>query len=762
MNRWILTLAILFHFAGIFLWTSPAMADTTYNAEAIPTVRDGEIVKMGRLVITGTSTLTFTGDNDRAEFRLPPDFYITSTGIYGQADSDCGVVLRVVRGFDDPSAVTIRPIAEDPYNPGHYGGFQLDVEQKSGGDGYKPEMILYFDNVYVPRGWTGDVKVTIERSESSGFSSREIKIAKVDTAKLTLEAEKIPSLVADQRVGPILITENMGGAFDYIEFSLPPGFKWEGDSAFIDPGLGLNGDYDWDDILERDYTVDVFNNKYGHSVLRVERQGERSTSKGNLRVECNVTVNEGIAAYGDVYVTVSGEAGPTSSQLKVATYNERTISISTRNTKQLYGGLSSQEIGEIILSENAPGALIGNGRVVNLELPSWAKWDEVPSVYIEGATELELGLNNSKAFPVGDEDRRVRFYISRSSKNRAGKVIIKEGKVSLPVDAKGDLKIKISGNAGVSGEATVGAVNVPLTVTSSAKPELKLGVRGQQAGDIEIKENAGQVLLARELWLDFPSYITLKDIPAVEVSSGNMIIDKPRLEDHRLIIPIEVSGSSASTIRVTGISYDITHVAPEGDVEVRVGGPAVNEVNMGNDALFSGKDWAAIVVNATVAPPPKYSPPKFPFIGRNVVFQVGEKSYRLNGRTYTIDVAPYIKNGRVFLPLRYAGLALGIDRKISWDRETGTASLVRNDTVVRVKVGDSAVYRSGVRIPTDAAAHLHEGRVMVPLRAVATAFGANVDWESDTQTVKMSIFPTWQTPSRDNDESVIDKVYGSD
>lgn len=730
MNRWII--GILFW--SIILWTTPALADTTYVPQAVPTVRDGDFVKMGRVVVTGTSTLTFTG-NDQVEFRLPPDFYITSTGYYDQNAGSPGVVLRVVQGFDDPSAVIIRPIAEDRYNPGHYGGFELTVNTKSGSEGQKPELMLYFDHVYVPPGARGNVEVTAEQGESSGFSDRKFVIARIETAKLSLKAEKEPFLATDQKVGPILISENMGGAFDYVELALPPGFTWNAATASVDAGLGLVRN-------NEGFALSEYRDKYGASVLRVERAGAKSTARGTLRVECFVEVDDNSVSAGDVRVSVSGSADPDISTLKVGTYNTRSVTVTGGTVSQLYGGLRDQLIGDITIRENAPNTLIGGDRTITLELPAWAKWANEPQVQLSGTSELGLGLQGGRAYVTGSDGNFLRFNVKQASQNRPGTIVIKDARINLPLDAEGEIKVKVGGTAGASGEVTVGRVNPPLTATAVSKPVLTPGLRGQRAGDIELAESAGRVLLAGELWLDFPAEVILEGTPNVAISAGNIIIGTPVASlngrTYRLTIPIETSSSTAAKLRITGITYDITRLVADGDVVVQISGTAVNEFDNTGSVLFPGHDSTITVANASISE--GVPVPPTPAATRKVSFRLGDYTYQVNGQVQHLDVPPYTENDRTFLPLRYAGIALGVDPDdILWDNNKQLVTLINENLLVQVTVGEAAVYRSGVRIPTDVAAHLREGRVMVPLRAVATAFGAEVVWNQETRTVNITL-----------------------
>lgn len=44
----------------------------------------------------------------------------------------------------------------------------------------------------------------------------------------------------------------------------------------------------------------------------------------------------------------------------------------------------------------------------------------------------------------------------------------------------------------------------------------------------------------------------------------------------------------------------------------------------------------------------------------NGVFKVGETSYTIENFTYSMDVAPFIENGRVYVPVRYVGNMLSL------------------------------------------------------------------------------------------------------
>jgi hypothetical protein len=94
------------------------------------------------------------------------------------------------------------------------------------------------------------------------------------------------------------------------------------------------------------------------------------------------------------------------------------------------------------------------------------------------------------------------------------------------------------------------------------------------------------------------------------------------------------------------------------------------------------------------------------------------------------DAAPYISNGRTYLPVDYLADTFGICSV--WDKATGTAALERGTTKVRLTVDsvNMTVSKNGVRntVTMDTAPVVKDGRFCVPVRFVAEAFGLMVDY----------------------------------
>lgn len=131
--------------------------------------------------------------------------------------------------------------------------------------------------------------------------------------------------------------------------------------------------------------------------------------------------------------------------------------------------------------------------------------------------------------------------------------------------------------------------------------------------------------------------------------------------------------------------------------------------------------------------------PALPVEARRAVFTIGNNTYTVDGESRMMDVAPYIKAGRVHLPVRFAGNALGIaDRNIFWDNAAATVTLVKDDQVVRLTVGRRAMTVNGTEIAIDTEPEVVSGRIMLPVRWIAVAFGFQVNWNSTTQTISIT------------------------
>ena len=125
--------------------------------------------------------------------------------------------------------------------------------------------------------------------------------------------------------------------------------------------------------------------------------------------------------------------------------------------------------------------------------------------------------------------------------------------------------------------------------------------------------------------------------------------------------------------------------------------------------------------------------------GGIAVFKIGQPAYTLNSTAVTMDVAPYIKDGRAYMPLRYAANALGVpDAGIAWDAAYHTATVTGGGRQVKFTVGSADMLSDGAAVVMDAAPEILSGRVMVPIRFLGRALGASFTWDQTARTVTVT------------------------
>ncbi|MCL0063217.1 stalk domain-containing protein [Peptococcaceae bacterium] len=122
------------------------------------------------------------------------------------------------------------------------------------------------------------------------------------------------------------------------------------------------------------------------------------------------------------------------------------------------------------------------------------------------------------------------------------------------------------------------------------------------------------------------------------------------------------------------------------------------------------------------------------------VFTIGSTTYVIDGIEQTMSVAPYIKDGRTYLPLRYAAYAFGAkDHNIFWDSSTGTVTLIEDDRNVQFIIGEMVMIVNGTYIDIDSAPKIVNDRVMVPLHWITVAFEAELYWDPVAQTITITV-----------------------
>ncbi len=109
-----------------------------------------------------------------------------------------------------------------------------------------------------------------------------------------------------------------------------------------------------------------------------------------------------------------------------------------------------------------------------------------------------------------------------------------------------------------------------------------------------------------------------------------------------------------------------------------------------------------------------------------IVLQIGNRSTAVNGEEFSNDVAPVIIGDRTMVPIRVIIESLG--GAADWDEATRTVTLTIGGQVLRMVIDE-------IIDGFDAAPMIMNGRTYVPVRYIAEAVGAQVEWIEASQQI---------------------------
>ncbi len=120
-----------------------------------------------------------------------------------------------------------------------------------------------------------------------------------------------------------------------------------------------------------------------------------------------------------------------------------------------------------------------------------------------------------------------------------------------------------------------------------------------------------------------------------------------------------------------------------------------------------------------------------------IKFQIGNKTVRINDEPTVMDAAPFILYGRTVVPIRVIAEAFGAS--IEWEGTTQTITILLNEKTIVMKIGSTIAQIDDNPTILEAPPVIQNGRTFVPLRFIAEAFGASIEWEGTTQTITITL-----------------------
>ncbi|TEB17725.1 hypothetical protein Psfp_00217 [Pelotomaculum sp. FP] len=775
-------MTLCFLAAMIVPTATPAFASGDFTPLSAPNVDDGVVTALGGVLVKITAGSLQEGHS--INFSLPSDFvWVKASG----TDSDDVMTGSDWSGTVSGSTYSYGQKAQngnyieipEKYAGDNNGLYGVDLKVKqisdkeisvtvdgepSSGDEYF--LYVYPKKIWVEDGYDGTIDLVATRPNNSGFPKGTVTIGNVTGGEVAVSVSGEDSFTDSDEI-TFRVTEDTAGSLseddESLIIKLPSGFTWAATGGGDDITVSADNII-WGD--ERAAFLDGITITCDEDELTIgiENESNEATSF-EFDVKINVD-DETDAKTGEITAKLSGDSDVTPSELVVGAYGTYDVEITAGDVPTVYAGMLEQAIAPITISESVAESLI-NGRTLTLELPENARWGALDD---DNDSGLRIDLVN---FP-GKDGKTVKFEFKASNgtgSTDAAELVLDDLEVVLEPGVTGDLVVKVGGTAGLSDELTVAKIVTPITVEATGKPEVKIGTVNE-IGEVTISETeAGAINKDEWVVLDLPTGVRFANKPKVEVVEGDLNVDtgsmKSQEDDNQMTFYIDGESSEASKIKVSNINYIVDRTVAEGDIVFKVKGSAVADVNdpeevedyygsadisaagvisidsqeafkadsvTGGYAIFSRSGTNASCVNAKVVTPAPE--------GTSAVatFTIGAATYTVNGNEATMDVAPYLKNDRTFLPVRYVANALGVaDANIMWNQDEQSVVIIKGDRVIKLVMNSNIMLINGVPFTMDVAPELVDpGRTMLPLRAVAQALGADVQWDAATQTVTVT------------------------
>jgi hypothetical protein len=583
-----------------------------------------------------------------------------------------------------------------------------------------PELKLAIDlTTKVPASAPETINALIIGESGSVFTDGAVQVAKTSGASVTaLGGDPVTITgggIADSAKAKIYLRENKAGALlsgaKSFTLKLPQGFAWDKNKTTFATLGGLN-----------EFTMTQADDR----TLEFKRDSVNLPGSIWLLEASDIIVDESVAKFGDVVVTIGGASAISPDSVTIGKYADYGVEVNIDDPEtEVLAGRSEQYISDIEIKELIGDSLLP-GRTIYMELPSGFRWmDGSWNKVVSGGIAIKsMGV-------VDNKPELLKIVFNTDPGPSKGTLEINRAQIEIAGNIANDtdVMVKFWGNAGIEEELAVAKVVAPISVTADVK-DIKIGLQNQAAGNIVITEAQAEAI---DSWIYgtgqtalnvvLPFNVTWGAIPTVKVIEGDLELGTITRDasNRTLVIPIKTSSSVASKIEISDIFYTADRTVPEGDMEADFGGDAVVQTNFVNRNYITSE-----VVANCVTPAPGET------IGSGE-FRIGSNIYYAGGVAKVMDVAPYIKDSRTYVPMRYLGEILGAE--VVWDDAARTVTLTKADTTVVFTIGSTSYTVNGEAKTADVAPEITNSRTMLPARFVAEAFGAVVGWDAATQTV---------------------------
>lgn len=625
----------------------------------------------------------------------------------------------------------------------------------------------------------GPVQISIDGLDSKVTSST-LTVANVGSSSTVATVNgsvksygRVSNQTADAKIEIRETAVNSITTDQIVKLTLPKGIKWN--QIAIGGNLAANGNAMTSEKPNADKVTaagDYALANDGRSVYIFLDCTDEKAVRQVATLTSTISIDR-TASEGDIDVDITsykafgnGNSITDASDLVIAKYGNESVEVKTvgeSDIPSVYTGFVQTNKDkynwiQVTLKETVKDSL-QSGRFIDFDLP-----EEVQVVKTEGiraTLDKDAKLKNATDFAKlasnlidFDDDKDLSNFsvtVPDNDATVAGNETWKADKantftlfipVTIQADYTGDVKVDIKGaKAGIDDTTLTVAKAVPVVTVEAKTTDVKNGVQKQAVSDIKITENvvgymnAGTTLTVALDNLGLTNALVFDDAK-VEVTAGDLEINKTTIKEGVINIPIKEESTKPSTISITGITATLNRTLPEGGYDLKIG----EAIEKGKSALIDNENYndedfdvAPVTVKGYIN---IVTPADTNTVKVNASFVIGKTSYTNNGTEVTMDAAPYIAKNRTMVPIRYIANACGVtDENITWNQATRTATISGPNNVVTIKMGSNTITTSNGVITMDTVAVNNGNRIYVPARFIANALGATVTWDAATQTV---------------------------
>ena len=109
----------------------------------------------------------------------------------------------------------------------------------------------------------------------------------------------------------------------------------------------------------------------------------------------------------------------------------------------------------------------------------------------------------------------------------------------------------------------------------------------------------------------------------------------------------------------------------------------------------------------------------------------------VNNENVSLDVEPFIENGRTLIPLR--GVFEKLGAKVDWNKNLQEVVIMDDNNEIEMLLGKDKVMVNGIIKDIDVPTRMINSRTFAPLRFIAENLGHDVKWDENTRTVYITI-----------------------